>query len=306
MANTAYRALQKANPKAYPLFHQDWWLDIACGGKEHWQGLTTDHDYKGSQALMPVPLIPKWRLIPTVRRPLLSPYLGPWSAGLAQLDKHGRFQLARQLWPELIRQLPRVPYLHQTFRPELVHALPFHEAGYRLHLRYAYRLRSGERHFNRNNRRALKRAEDLQVWQAPTTEILYQLLQTSLGRQGLGVPFSASLMEALHQAAAQRQQSQIWVAGPQHEDAQAAIWVLWDAFCIYVLSNGVSTAGRKSGAYPKLIAHLLAHPPVSDLPVDLCGTMLPAVAEINVGLGAETSMCLDLERGSIAASWLLR
>jgi hypothetical protein len=244
-------------------------------------------------------------MVPTVRRPLLSPYLGPWSENLGQLDDHGRFQLARQLWPELIAQFPRAPYFHQTFRPELIHAHPFHEAGYHLQLRYAYRLRSGELYFNRNNRRALKRADELIIWQEEDTQCLYELLHASLVRQGLRVPFPASLMEDLHQATRIQQQSAVWVAGSKSGEPHAAIWVLWDAFCIYVLSNGVSPAGRQSGAYPKLIAHLITQPPVPDLPIDLCGTMPPAVATVNVGLGASAALCLEIERSTGLGRWLM-
>ncbi|MEZ4987323.1 MAG: hypothetical protein R2795_20145 [Saprospiraceae bacterium] len=48
-------------------------------------------------------------------------------------------------------------YLHQTFRPELSQALPFHQVGYRLLSRYTFRLASDTLHFNRNNQRLLKK-----------------------------------------------------------------------------------------------------------------------------------------------------
>ncbi|RMF04848.1 MAG: hypothetical protein D6772_00020 [Bacteroidetes bacterium] len=297
MENLAYRDLLAQHPADYPLFHQPWWLDAACGGPDRWQGLLSSRSYQGARAVMPVPLLPKWRVIPTVRRPLLTPYLGPWGAKLLSLPDRSQFQFARKLWPELIAQLPKVPYFHQTFRPELVHALPFHTAGYRLQLRYSYRLQPGRLNFNRNHRRALQRAEELEVWSVDSSDILYQLLSASFARQEQPLPFSASLMKSLYQAAATHGHSQIWVTGPDRETPQAAIWVLSDAFCNYVLSNGVNTAGRENGAYPRLIAHLITEPPQPQLPIDLCGTMLPAVAEVNVGMGAVAKLVIELKKG---------
>jgi hypothetical protein len=296
MSNSSYRQLLGEQPASYPLFHQPWWLDIACGGADKWLGLVSTEEYHGKQAVMPLPLLPKWKFLPTIRKPLLTPYLGPWWPDLPNLDNKGQFTLGDQLWPTLIDQFPRTVYFHQTFRPELSNGLPFHTAGFRHQSRYAFRIPAGRQDFNRNNRRSLQKAANLSITSTDDGGILWDLLHVSLQRQGLSVPFGRKLLDDLYLAAAARGQAVLWVCKDETGSPLAAIWVLWDTFTNYILSNGVSTDGRSAGAYARLVAEVITNPPQASLPIDLCGTMLPTVARMNVGFGAVQREVIEVVR----------
>ncbi|MEZ4987322.1 MAG: hypothetical protein R2795_20140 [Saprospiraceae bacterium] len=72
--SAAYRQVIAQSPEQYPIFHQPWWLDIACDGSHRWQGLVTHQLHKGIPAIMPLPLLPMKRILPAIRKPLLTPY----------------------------------------------------------------------------------------------------------------------------------------------------------------------------------------------------------------------------------------
>lgn len=299
-----YRSLLEQNPAQYPIFHQPWWLDIVCG-YDKWHGIVSRQHFQGKAAIMPLPILPRYRIIPCIRRPLMTPYLGPWWPGIEHLSSKDQFTLSSQLWPDLIEQFPQYWYWHQTFRPEIIHTLPFHQSGFKLLGRYAYRLSTGALQFNRSTRRQVKKANELTITSSADSFSFYQLLSASFSRQQRKPPLSQALLVSLFKAANERQQANIWQAQTDKGEVVAALMVLWDSTTIYLLSNGVSEKGRQTGAFPALVAQMIQHPPVPNLPIDLCGTMLPSVAKMNIGFGASTHFIPEIASKSVLANWIL-
>ncbi|MEZ4987324.1 MAG: hypothetical protein R2795_20150 [Saprospiraceae bacterium] len=109
------------------------------------------------------------------------------------------------------------------------------------------------------------------------------------------MPIPQKLMQQLFFAAHERGQSILRVCRHESGTALAAIWILWDQQAVYLLSNAVTAEGRSSGLI-HFGGRFSSKSTVPHLPIDLCGTMLPEVARMNVGLGADSHLCVEIEK----------
>ncbi|PSR11908.1 MAG: hypothetical protein DA408_11260 [Bacteroidetes bacterium] len=299
--NEQYRTYCDTHRADVPLFYQDWWLDAAVG-PDRWQGLVSASTFEDKAAIMPVVATRKWGL-PTIRRPPLTTYQGPWWAGFQNLATGQQVALIQQLWPELIDQLPQVSHFHQTLFPGLTYAFPFQERGYQLGVRYTYTLdlRPPAAQIFQNFRRDVQRkirqyGPDSEVVTSTDLASFLPLAEAVYARQGLPLPYRQATLTALFQAAYQRQQARLFVLHHRTEGLVGGLVVFFDAERVYLLQSGISAAGRKTGAFQVLVWAALQHFGPSHQVFDFCGSMIPGIADRNRSLGAVVEVFLEVRK----------
>lgn len=293
-----YREWYEAEPAAFPLFHQPWWLDIVCGGAAHWEVIRAEHQRTGRAVYLPITWQRRWGLR-VITKPPLTPYLGPLFTDPADQNN-------LTLLEGLARQMPRTFYTKMTFRPEASMALPFHWAGFRLGMRYTYRLEVPEDRrvlytdFRRDVKRNIKRAgERLVVRTTDEFAAFYALFRKTFDRKEMSTPVDAGLLEALTKAAATRNQAILWSAIDANAQAYGALLCCHDHERTYLLASGLSEAGRQLGAFQFLVWSVLRQLPPGQREFDFCGSMLPEVARVNGAFGAQPWTYPQIEKSGL-------
>ena len=287
-----YRDWHAAEPTAFPLFHQPWWLDTVCGPGQ-WEVLLAEHPKHGRRAFLPLTWQRRYGLR-IINKPPLTPFLGPLFTHPDDRDK-------LPLLDDLVRQTPRPLLFKTTFRPEQPMALPFHWAGFQLRTRYTYRLPlQSPRHrlsqgFRRDIRRNIHKGEaTFQLTRATDHAALHQLITATFRRQGRPAPITASFLARLTTAASQRGQGDIRLALDAAGDPQGGLFLATDDRYAYLLISGLTEQGRRHGAFPWLLWQVLQALPEQLQGLDFCGSMLPQVATVNAGFGAEVRSYVEV------------
>jgi hypothetical protein len=115
------------------MFQQPWWLDAVAPGA--WSAVEIRRGGK-LKAWLPY-MIDRRMGLTLLRQPLLTPSLGPWIS--PSEGKHAT-QLSHQkeLYTELIEQLPAHDYFSQTFHYSVENWLPFYWKGFQQTTYYTY------------------------------------------------------------------------------------------------------------------------------------------------------------------------
>lgn len=236
--------------KARCIFHQPWWLEAVAPGS--W-GEVSVQQGGITRARMPY-ASKKFFGLTALTMPPLTPRLGPW------LDLPGgtyRQRLAQQkdLLNALIAKLPRFDLFCHHFSPEITNWLPFYWAGFQQTTRYTYRLedlsdlgaiRAG---FHRSTREQIRKAEQfVEVRDDLGIERLCEMNRKTLARQGLPLAYAPEVLSRIDAACAQNHARRIFFAEDARGNTHAALYVVWDARCVYSLLAGSDPEWRTSGA----------------------------------------------------------
>lgn len=294
-----YRLYCQQHQKQIPLFHQPWWLDIACG-KTEWIGLVSTTHFQGKPAIMPIPIMNKWG-IKYINRPMLTTYLGPWWAGFETLCPIQQNKLSQQLWPEFAALYPRLIYSKQTFRPAVIQASAFHLQKHRLGIRYTYRINNIQDHERvyKNFRRSVKKsirkdAQDVEIKQSEDIKSMYQLVEQIYIRQQVKMPFSFSLLNQLYQKANEQGLCKLLLAHNPAGQPIAGLISFQDHNTIYLVASGTNEEGLQKCAFAKLVWHTITSAPAHIQTLDFCGSMMDRIAKNNATYGAIPHPFLEL------------
>jgi antitoxin (DNA-binding transcriptional repressor) of toxin-antitoxin stability system len=285
---------------AYSLFQQPWWLDAVAPGA--WSEVSVTED---GRVVARLPYVRKTRYgLTMLGQPPLTHTLGPW---IEPYDGKPTTALAREeaLLGELIERLPPADRFLQAFSPELLDALPFHWAGSEIAVRYTYRLDdltseerlwegldSATRGTIRKARRTVEIRTDLGL------DVAYELAVKTYARQGLGVPFSKSLLERIDAACAPRGARQLLFAVDAKGVVHAGTYAVFDRDAAYGIVSGGDPAVRSSGAGLLLIWEAVTRAASSTSVFDFGGSMLRPVERIFRGFGARQTPYLLVSRHS--------
>ena len=174
---------------AWSHFQEPWWLDAVAPGA--WQEVRVE---QGGQLMARWPFIVKRRFGFTVfSEPPMTRYLGPWfraNTGKASTQ----FSERRELWGELLRQLPPHDYLTAQCHPELDDWLPARWTGFDQTTFYTLRvpIRSEEeawQNLDANIRNGIRKAKkSLQVIHDLDLDHMLDIQDLTYRRQGLVTP----------------------------------------------------------------------------------------------------------------------
>ena len=190
----------------------------------------------------------------------------------------------------------------------MLNALPFFWAGYRIEVRYTYRLDTlgieerlwdGLRgNIRREIRKARKRVEirdDLGL------DRFHSVWAKTFTRQGLEPPHSLAQLDRLDAACASRGARAMLSAQDEADRVHAVAYVVWDEHAAWYLLGGGDPALRTSGAGSMLMWEAIMRArSVTDI-FDFEGSMLKPVERFFRAFGSRQAPYLRVSRASLPA-----
>ena len=280
------------------VFQQPWWLDAVAPG--FWEEVTCE---EGGRTVARLPYVLRGRRgLRMLTQSTLTQTLGPW-VERSRTDGPGALAREHTLLAELEASLPPAQAFSQQFSPAILNALPFRWAGYRLELRYTYRLnqlsatdalweglRGSVRREIRKARKRLEVVEDLGV------DRFYDVLGKTYERQGLPVPRSVAEIERLEDACRRHDVGSMLFARDESGEVHAVAWVVWDQQAAYYLLAGAEPHLRTSGASSLLVWEAMMRArEVTDV-FDFHGSMVQPIERFFRGFGARQTPYLSVTK----------
>jgi Acetyltransferase (GNAT) domain len=290
-------------PCANAIFQQPWWLDAVAPGR--WGQSVVERDGR-TVARLPFTVRGRgrWRML---TQPPLTQTLGPW---VESSEAKAANALAREmeLLTELEAALPPAEAFLQGFSPTMLNALPFFWAGYRIQVRYTYRLEGlaseeavwdGLRgNIRREIRKARKRVE---VRDDLGLDRFHAVWVKTFARQGLEPPLSFSQLDRLDTACAQRGARGMLFAVDEASRVHSVTYVVWDEHAAYYLLGGSDPELRTSGAASLLMWQAIMRAREVTDTFDFEGSMLPPLERFFRAFGANQTPYLSVSRASTLA-----
>jgi hypothetical protein len=284
--------------RAYAVFQQPWWLEAVAPGR--WGEVTCEHD---GRVVARLPYVVRGR--PRLRmltQSSLTQTLGPWVEPSSAKPARA-LSREHELVAELEARLPSACAFLQQFSPAMTNALPFHWAGYRLEVRYTYRLggltstdvlwsglRSNVRREIRKARGRVEVVDDLGV------DRFYDVLSQTYARQQIPTPHSFGELERLEAACASRGAGAMLFARDEAGRIHAVAWAVWDKHAAYYLLAGADPRLRSSGASSLLAWEALMRAREHTDVFDFHGSMLRPVERFFRAFGAQQTPYLSVTR----------
>lgn len=235
---------------ANSIFQKSWWLDALAPNA--WQESKIE---KNGVVVARLPYVVKKKMgLTLLTMPTLTQTLGPWiDVSTARYSK----QLAQQkdLFTELIQQLPPHDYFSQNFHYSIANWLPFYWQGGKIEARCTYvledltdldRVWTG---FQENIRREIRKAQK-QVTVRTDLDIdrFLDLNDLTFQRQGEVAPYTRDFVYRLDRACAEHQARKMFFAEDAQGRIHAALYIIWDESSAYYLMGGGDPDLRNSGA----------------------------------------------------------
>lgn len=236
-------------PYANSVFEQPWWLDIVAPGQ--WGEVTVK---EGDEVVARLPyVLKKGGLV----MPPLTQTLGPWMKPEYRQVQPGNTQLSKQkeLIAALLEQLPPHKGFHMTFDSANDYILPYRWLGYRYEPTFSYRLSDLSdpdalyANFNKTAKKNIKYARNKTVLtEAPTVEMVLQLLDKTFEAQGRKWPHDRELTRRLMEQSVENGHGKLIVAQDGDGNLHSGAFLLYDEKVCYYLLGGSDSAFRSSGA----------------------------------------------------------
>src|SRR5262245_64117416 len=237
-------------PEVASIFQQPWWLDAVAPGA--WSAVEIR---RGGELQARLPYVMDRRMgLTRLRQPPLTPYLGLWIR-----PSEGKYatQLSyqKELYTELIEQLPAHDYFSQTFHYSVENWLPFYWKGFQQTTRYTYVINDLTdldyvwSEFQENIRREIRKASKrLCVHSEYGIDRFLNINELTFARQGLSLPYSREFVSRLDDACSARSARKLFFAEDESGRVHAAAYIVWDERSAYYLMGGGAPDLRTSGA----------------------------------------------------------
>jgi hypothetical protein len=288
---------------ANAIFQQPWWLDAVAPGR--WDEVTVERD---GRVVARLPYVVRGRRrLRILTMPPLTPTLGPWLAPSAA--KHANaLGDEHELLTALEAGLPAADAFVQHFSPTILNALPFHWAGYRLELRYTYRLEGlGSEEalwegLRGNIRREIRKARTrVEVRDDLALDRLHAIWAKTFARQGLAAPVSLEELARLDAACARHGARTMLFAQDDEGHVHAVSYVVGDRNAAFYLIGGGDPELRTSGASSLLMwESILRARAVTDV-FDFEGSMLRPVERFFRAFGGRQTPYVRVSRARLHA-----
>lgn len=273
-----------------PIFSRDWWLDAVCG--DSWDVCVVE---RGGDIVASMPYQVKLSFGLTVlSQPPLTQTLGPWLKSFKGKYAN-RLKWEKDVFEELIRQLPRFSDFRQSWHFSQTNWLPFYWRGFKQTTRYTYRLEglsdldqiwSGFRENIRGDIRKAVGKHQLSVIRDGSPKELLDLQAKTFARQKREVPFSRSLVQGLWDSCAERGAAKIFLVKDDEDQCHAGLCLVWDEMSAYYLIGGGDPNLRSSGATSLGLWNAIQYASEVTKSFDFEGSMLEPVERFFRAFGA--------------------
>jgi hypothetical protein len=282
----------------HAVFDQAWWLDAVAPGR--WSDVRVQ---RGDELVARLPYVMHERFgVRVLGQPPLTQTLGPWIRRTP--GKYAKqLEAEKDLMGELIAGLPRFDAFAQAFSPEVTNWLPFYWAGFDATVRYTYRIEgladldAVQTGFAHNVRRHIRKAEkQLAVRTDLGPEVLLRLNREIFRRQGLPAPYAPEVLHRLDEACAARDARDLLFAVDAGDRVHAAAFVVHDGGTSHLLTSGVDTELRASGAQTLLVWEAVRRSAARSDRFDFAGSMIESVERFNRAFGSRQVPYLSVQR----------
>lgn len=273
---------------SYCIFQEPWWLDAVAEGA--WRSLEV---VRGGQIAARMPIVFRRKFgLRVISHPPLTPTLGPWirpsTAGAPK-----RLATEKDLFNELIDQLPRSDYFVANFHHQITNWLPFYWRGFNQTTRYTYILNDVSdldevwTGFQENVRREIRKArKELAVRTDLSADHVIKLVELTFLRQGRKLPFRRELVQRIDAACALRNARRMFFAEDSKGRLHAALYVVFGKGSAYYLLGGADPQLRTSGAQSLLFWEAIRFASGMGLKFDFEGSDIEPIERVFRAYGA--------------------
>ncbi|GHU80070.1 hypothetical protein FACS1894145_5650 [Bacteroidia bacterium] len=297
-----YRILCK-NELSIPIYSRDWWLDGVCG-ESGWETLLYLKNGE-IEAAMPY-YAPGSRVI---SMPLYTQTMGIWFNPAFEDKQYSRNLFRKQaICEDFIMRLPAHDYFLQNFHHSFTDWLPFYWHGFRQTTRYTYvlpdignpnELWNGLcENITRNIQKAKNKFQLTVKRKVPTDKFLELNAQTYL-RQGMK-PYYPEMLKKLIELSRSRNQGDVWGAYDSENRLYAAVFVVWQENCAYLIAGASDEAFRKSGGQALALWTAIKDLSGTVRSFDFEGSMLRGVERFYREFGAQQMPFFVIEKGKMS------
>ncbi|WP_239618827.1 GNAT family N-acetyltransferase [Cohnella mopanensis] len=290
-SKSKYRELCKTN-SSIPLFDRDWWLDIVCGGADNWDVIIVE---KGNEIVASLPYYKTKKYgFNLIQMPELTLTLGIWIQYPPNQKYATRLAYERELYLEIIEQMPDVDYSYQHFNRNITNWSTFYWKGFRQTTRYTYviedltQLDNVYANFKENIRDGIERAEQkLKVIESDDVEQFYEMHSRNFNPKTLPIPYRFETLKRLDEELSKQNGRKILFAVDEAGKIHSGIYLVWDSVSAYNLLGGEDFTFRNSGPHAMLIWHAIQLMSKQSVQFDLYGGMHESVESFFRSFGAK-------------------
>ncbi|GLH64118.1 GNAT family N-acetyltransferase [Parageobacillus sp. G301] len=283
-----YRELCKKE-KSIPIFSKDWWLDAVAG--DNWDVAIVE---KNGEVIAALPFVKKRKAIfDIISMPKLTQNLGIWVKYPENQKYTNRLSFEKEVYTELIDQLPKFDYFKQNFHYNVTNWLPFYWKGFEQTTRYTYVIEDLTNvdkifaSFRENIRREIRKAtKKVEVISNDDIELFYDVNKLTFERQNLTIPYSLSFLINLDQTLHPRNARKIFFAKDKQDRIHSAIYIVWDENSAYYLMGGGDPNLRNSGATSLLMWTAINYVSDKTQKFDFEGSMIEPIERFFRAFGA--------------------
>ncbi|BBI31786.1 GNAT family N-acetyltransferase [Cohnella abietis] len=260
-AKSKYRELCRNNPDL-PLFDQDWWLDIVCGGSDNWDVCIVE---KGNEIVASLPYYKVRKYgFKLIEMPQLTLTMGIWVRYPKNQKYATRLAHEREIYLELIEQLPPLDYSYHQFNRKITNWSTFYWRGFRQTTRYTYVLEDIHnlpavfQSFTDTTQDEIRKAnEQFNIIESDDVEQFYEIHKKNFDPKTFPIPYSFDVLKSVDEALRERNSRKIWLAVDDKGRIHSAVYIVWDAGCAYNLLGGANPDLERSGAHSLLMWHAI-------------------------------------------------
>ena len=252
-----------AEDASIPVFSQPWWLDAVCG-PDAWNVALVEE--RGAiAAAMPYHLTRRmgFRII---NMPPMTQVLGPHLVRRDFPSDQERLSVEKQLFTQLIDQLPASDYTYIQMHYRYTNWLPFFWSGFTQTTRYTYvipdlsDLDRVVESFDYSKKKHIKKAsKQVKVSFDIGADEFYSNHVLTLSKQRKHILYSRKLFGRMHSAVYANASGRTICARDADGNLHAALFVIWAPEGAYDLISTIDPDYRNSGAATLLIHEIIRH-----------------------------------------------
>lgn len=294
------RYIQWAQTTDLPLFVRPGWLNAVA---PMWDVALVEND---GAIIAALPYCYK-KGIPGFRiyMPFLTPYIGPQIVYPEGQKYSNRISHQRNMVDELLAQLPEAASIEYRTDPTWTNGLSFQWAGLQQTVRYTHIIEDTAdteqvfSNFQDKLRGHIRKAgKHLQVRQAETIGLLYDMLQSSYASKGDKIPIEKSYVEGIWKAVQQNGWGTVLEAVNEEGEVQAAVLLVWDHKRCYYLMSAIDHTKKERGAKAMLIWEGIKMASAKGLAFDFEGSIVPDIQRFFNSFGGTLTPYYQFERTS--------
>lgn len=275
------------------IFSTPGWLDQVCG-VDNWDACISFD--KGGRVKGMMPFCFKYYLGQMViRMPTITPFFDICIQDPQEMESlRSKILFRREVVATLAQQLPKALYFSQHYSYSLVDWLPFHWQGFKQTTQYSFVFSGGNsidilfKGLQSATRNMINRAaQQARPIESEDIDKFYALNEKTFQRKGLTLPYSQEFLVRLFAYFRQKKQAKIYFAESSTGDKYAGILIVGDHKTDYYLASGFDKDRAIPGAVQFLLWHGIKSALSQGKSFDFEGSMIPGVAKMFSGFGAE-------------------